>query len=443
LTWSIAKGRKYAEFIAEQVKQCIDSHSDTALHVSSVTDTASNVVSASFMLTDDDCKNCFNHELKLCVDEVLGGPSGKKGKAEEAAQLIATVNDVCAWIRTSKPERQLFEQIQVVNGGAALQLKEENVTRWEGKFLTLERFVLLKNSLKSLCKHDSSTLTASLEKYTTYTAQDTLLSKEFWRKLKEMLDVLKVLHVVSKQAQAEGTVTISCIPYWIQELKKACIRTENESRCSAAMKEAFLAVFEERLGYYTEEDSTVLRSAALDPRFSNLELLDIEGALVDQVWDSIIDETILLYKKDPLAEEYDRWKEEKTSFLRSMAKPVRRTLLKLSTSFLKDNGTIPGGDPLMFWKSVCDGSIGGDLDKDQCLCFSPFSTCARMFFCIPAGSSPSEREFSASGRVYTELRNKMSDETLEMLVVIRDFIRSPEFDFQELCLHLARDIAKK
>jgi hypothetical protein len=57
---------------------------------------------------------------------------------------------------------------------------------------------------------------------------------------------------------------------------------------------------------------------------------------------------------------------------------------------------------------------------------------------IPAGSAPSEREFSCAGRVYGDLRSSLSDATLEMLVVIRDYIKWDGFCFELLTERLTK-----
>jgi hypothetical protein len=76
-------------------------------------------------------------------------------------------------------------------------------------------------------------------------------------------------------------------------------------------------------------------------------------------------------------------------------------------------------DPLVYWKTVTKRK---DAEKREYVVtgyrgrnwmFSAFLSCAWMLFSILAGSSLSEREFSSAGRVYSELRNSMSDETLE------------------------------
>ena len=58
--------------------------------------------------------------------------------------------------------------------------------------------------------------------------------------------------------------------------------------------------------------------------------------------------------------------------------------------------------------------------------FRAFAKCAQMLFSIPAGSAPSERSFSSTGRIYSNLRNSLEPAHLEMLVVCRDYIKGTD-----------------
>jgi hypothetical protein len=84
----ISAGKKYAEHVAENVKQCIASHtSESTIHAASATDKGANVKLASEMLTGEDSKWCFNHEEKKVVDDNFLGTDATAKKAPLAASL--------------------------------------------------------------------------------------------------------------------------------------------------------------------------------------------------------------------------------------------------------------------------------------------------------------------------------------------------------------------
>jgi hypothetical protein len=62
---------------------------------------------------------------------------------------------------------------------------------------------------------------------------------------------------------------------------------------------------------------------------------------------------------------------------------------------------------------------------------------ARMFLSLPAGGAPSESAFSSTTDTLTKKRMSLADDTLEMMTVVRDYVRLPDFDINELATALA------
>jgi hypothetical protein len=76
-----------------------------------------------------------------------------------------------------------------------------------------------------------------------------------------------------------------------------------------------------------------------------------------------------------------------------------------------------------------------------------FKNAVRVIMCIPAGSSLSEFTFSHTTRDVTKLRNRLGDDTLEMLTVVQSFLihGDKEFDFEgffEKIQDLVDDVTK-
>lgn len=64
---------------------------------------------------------------------------------------------------------------------------------------------------------------------------------------------------------------------------------------------------------------------------------------------------------------------------------------------------------------------------------------ARLFLAMPAGSAPSEATFSSTGEAVTKKRNQLSDATLEMITVIRHYLRSDDFNLDQLIASIGAD----
>jgi len=62
---------------------------------------------------------------------------------------------------------------------------------------------------------------------------------------------------------------------------------------------------------------------------------------------------------------------------------------------------------------------------------------AAMYINFPAGSAASERGFSITSAIVTKQRNRISDDTLEQLTVIRDYLTQTDYTFEDLVSALA------
>jgi hypothetical protein len=220
------------------VQSCIDAHTDPSLiHSSSVTDKAANVKGASDILTGEDKKFCINHEIKKVIDDCLIGTPATLATAPLAAKIFSFVSDVSGSIRADKLEKNLFEKIQNSNGDTcALQTIVDNLTRWEGKYSRIKRFLDLKKPLKQLCNDSRSSFKTSWNGRTDFNANSSILSGSFWMNVKQITELMAVFHVVSKKAQAEKVVTLSSIPFWFHTLQTACVL--DDKACVRELKSA-------------------------------------------------------------------------------------------------------------------------------------------------------------------------------------------------------------
>ncbi len=98
-----------------------------------------------------------------------------------------------------------------VLGEDTLELILENITRWEGLFLALQRLLKLKDKLKG-----NKTLQQYFSdvKSKVIVAEDILL-KSFFERLEGHYRLLKVFHDVSVLSQNEKQCSIAWIPSWI------------------------------------------------------------------------------------------------------------------------------------------------------------------------------------------------------------------------------------
>jgi hAT family C-terminal dimerisation region len=104
----------------------------------------------------------------------------------------------------------------------------------------------------------------------------------------------------------------------------------------------------------------------------------------------------------------------------------------LKTLLLRTKIPFDDADPLKFYRQ----------NSLNCLTYAPLACrVAANLLGIPAGESHSERVFSWAGGFVTKLRNRLSDETLQELVVMYDFFRSNRMPWDEFKMSFANALA--
>ena len=265
------------------VQLAIDNQLQNALHVSSTTDGSANVKFASEALTGDDAQLCFNHTLALVVRDVCGNPCAEKdGSFEEVSKILRATHDFANYTLKDKAAGALLKQIQEESGKKPLQLMIDHAIRWEGLFRMAERFLDLREAVKTLWNHP--TLTDVRRNAVV------MLDREFWRCLKETKAVLFAFHLVSKLAQSASYPTGSSAIFWTWHLRQTLMVKEDDSDFSKCLKRAFSTVVEKRLGDFFTHVTVASKAAVLDFRFANLTLFGVDPGVIDQTWDDLAEE---------------------------------------------------------------------------------------------------------------------------------------------------------
>lgn len=65
---------------------------------------------------------------------------------------------------------------------------------------------------------------------------------------------------------------------------------------------------------------------------------------------------------------------------------------------------------------------------------------AKQLLSLMQSEAVVEQMFSATGRTYTPIRNQMSVGTLQMLIVVRDYVKSEAFNFDTFMLYLTQSV---
>lgn len=391
-------GSAVGSLLALVVNERVRAHGfDTMLLGAVVSDSGANVRKAKTLLVPGDGEPCFNHLLKSMWGDVLERPTDPV-----AAKDFNAMSSLISCIRMTPSLRNLMRNLQEKEGDDALQFIAANITRWEGRYLSLERFLKLKDFLVETHKKECFAQYLDFE-----TFPEDFLCDEYFVRLNGYLKILKIAHEISVCAQGQTYPTSSSVCMWVNELLSETQPTKTDGKSLKVFKQAVHNAVEERLGFFLSRPTNALKAGLLDPRFASFLEKLISPSLFDEAWQAIANDVLEIYDEAERELESQIWNAQVASVQNSLR-----------------NSDLTSEDPpekaLKWWKS---------LGIARC---EVFKLAARLFLCIPAGSARSEQGFSQTSLDVTRLRTRMGDLTLEQLVVIQSFVKSnTEIPFDE------------
>jgi hypothetical protein len=412
----------FSEFIFHAIETRLSAHPfDALVHVASFTDSGANVQAAKEMLVPNDAESCFNHDLKLVIDDVLAGSDARSPAAPLAALDLNGLALCISFIRASSVLSQEFESTRVQSGCPAVQLLEANLTRWEGRYRMLKRAVQLERALTAF--HQRSLFDGCLIQHKHFPGD--IFQRSFWRRLREGYEpLLAAFHVASKSAQAKSTPTLSTIPFHLESMRTACKVVDDDPRAVQELKIALYDALESRMSKYVtvvcandngSQDivPNAIKAAILDPRFSSFVQDSLDADKIQSVRDSIIADTVTVMPNlDPDSV--------------PMVEKVMEITFPQLLSALKGANIQDAADVLPWWKNFFSNDA-----KKHTLC-AHFSWSVRIYLSMPAGEAPSEQVLSMATDIVTKKRNRLADQTIEQLLIVSHYTKSPLYNFDEL-----------
>ncbi len=275
------EGSSYGSLIAEILEARlarIDANVGGLSHILSLTSENGSNVKLARQLVGVDEVPCFAHGLKGVIDIVFGesGPEELIAKFQDdaavadffAMKAVCDVSRTTLWVRAEMENEDYLTTIS------------DNVTRWDGKYLSLQRFLELKQAFQ-----DSSKLIGYFNGRFEGKAKmpSDLFSSAFYRRLAACKEILFAFHTITLECQGEG-VTAAAIPHFIWKLKKACKDDGSDfaKRLRGAVKERL-----EKM-YITGNSTVVLEAALLDPRYSQEVRKNLAKAKLESVWAAVV-----------------------------------------------------------------------------------------------------------------------------------------------------------
>lgn len=369
--------------------------------VAIVHDNASNMVLASDLLEEWGDLPCFGHTLQLAVNTGLEiscirrlSGACKKTVAHFKHSVVAT---------TALHERQMTMNIPQHS------LLQEVSTRWNSMYLMYERLAEQRWAIYAVI-HDEQ-VTPSDKRYLDLTADQ-------WDLLSQLLVVLKPLQVATTALSCEQNVSSSLIYPIIHGLINCHLKSDiNDLPAIKKFKETVTLQLEER--FIFDPENIAILSAAVDPRYHNLDFLrseqreDVARVLLERI-----------EKTEKERQEAEKATEKLIEEPRAKKKNDKETALSFllgatSTQSAEEDNSGKGEferfkkeaqlhhdeNALVWWKT----------NQER---FPVIAKIARQLLCVPATSVPSERIFSTVGLIVSNLRSSLKPENTDMLIFL-------------------------
>ncbi len=400
-------GGSYGNLISSVICEKVKSHAgQSPIIMAIVTDAGSNMKKARQQVVDElgcgTASSCFAHALKGAVDAVFGEGSKKDERLELTCESVVkdfeAIKAVATVARLKADLKALFMEED------DLVLISDNKTRWEGKYLALQRWNVLADTF---LKH-SDTLLKYLGAEIDFDLPLDFLKKSFFRRTKRYEEMLVEFHKVSCISQSDETAaTLSAIPGWIRKLQNECDMDTDLG------KKLHAAVDAKLVNKFVDIDTAPMLAALLDP-YAYIEMIPfVSSERQKRLWGKLIEDALRFTDTNDEV----RLKFQKNSL--TGAKPLLIIAMEAWVAKAKNQ------DPLEFWKAQESDSVT-----------SMFYDVAAMYLSGVATSAPSERAFSSTTGSITKKRTQLGDDTLEMITVCRDWVRQPSFAQDEIVQRL-------
>ena len=364
------------------------------------------------MFGEGDMLKCQNHRLKK-VYEVAESSSGQ---FKLDLQVFAALASAAAM---KGPAAGALWQQQRLLGLPELHFIIYNDTRWEGRFQLVARALELRDALVG----NDAVLGLDVVAVQRQLVGD-FLSHNYFKRLEHYLPLLDDLNKMSKFYQTQSFPTgcfVVLLSKWAEQ--RAVVHNRDmQAPYFLSFMDAFKGALTEYLLEPVIRDANLfLQSALLHPGVCSCVVGFLSTDVIDATFEGIINEAVQLDGEDS---EEGSLLVYRGSLLKYRSLFMPKELVEEVTDWsslnwdeLSKMGTFRGYSHLGFWKDVRDGNV------DSSHRLSPLLPVASMLLAVPAGEAIDEFSFSSSQRTLTKERNALLGESVEMVTVIRMFIR--------------------
>nr|CAD2171629.1 unnamed protein product [Meloidogyne enterolobii] len=347
--------------------------------------------------------------------------------------LIERIKKFVRKLRKSKIQRNEFENIQKIIELPQLILIKDSEVRWSSTFDMLDRFISNRQAISLLSAKDPS-----LPKF----------SSDDWAVLLTLKQILLPIYKATNELQKRSTSISSIIPLF----KLVCFSLEKTGELMN-VKKSILEGLKKRMGekfdasgslkrLAWEDNRELVLSTIIDPRFKlspylpNERHLEYTNWLIEEaekvsgIRDQQLDEENVEQELDApqgmesLAAEFEENMASSVESLLVAPLPspselnVRQRAEVEVNDYLHTKKLPLGADPFSYWFS------------QNAIKWPMLSKLSTKLLSAPASSSESERVFSTTGLIVSNLRKSLKVENVEKLLFLHHNMKIFNFDYE-------------
>jgi len=409
----------YAAALAERQSHWTNDMKPEPVRAGGMADSESKPQAGGRLLYGDDMSRCQNHKLKK-VYEV--GEQNSLNFRHDFAALTSMIS----YVEGNANIARNLAYYQDINNLSRLGVILYNATRWESRYLCTKQLCKLENSLPQVFT-DEEQLQIWREDCRDF------LTPSYFARMRGYLVILKDMNRVSKLYQTQSFPTGCFVPLCISYLKwKTKPDPAMDSQFLLNFKEAFHQAIDEYMWIpVMTKANNFLKAALLHPGVSAVISKFLPVKLIDKCYDAILEDAEV-FVGDKSNPRYQMQKNFLTlslqayrAYVGSVAPPdipdadYSNYVSDVDFSQVRAVGEVLGHDHIGFWGKVAkEGQLFLEGSLLYCL------PVAAMLLAQPAGEAVDEFAFSSSGATYTKTRSSLSPMRVEMITVIRMFIRN-------------------
>lgn len=358
-----------------------------------VTDNGRNIAAAAQGQDDWTWIACFAHTLQLCISD------GRKS-VQAVDTLLSRARNIVTHFNHSAVAQNALRKEQIAQGKPEHKLIQMVPTRWNSELYMLKRLVEVRSCISVVLVETDIINLTSLQ----------------WKAAEGLIKVLDALEEVTRLASGEHYATLSqvipCLYSLVTFLKQT---SETATGMTKDFADSLYASIKVRFRETLDSD-LYLTAMAIDPRYK-LIILNDDLIMSDRVTKRILQEIRVCGPCEPEVTTqntlqltgglWDAFESKKVGLNCDQGSEIFKEELD---RYVKAGPIQRDSDPLKWW-------------KENSHSFPHLAPLARKYLGIPATEASSERLFSAAGNVATQKRSCLSEEHLEQLVFLHEYLK--------------------